>query len=215
MKWILTHINRDPFISILLFNSKNVPTKATTTTMLKIKGSFIFAVLALLAGDAASASSLRGLNAEYEIGYVDNFEETMGSCNGAICGMWGDPHMITCDGLAYDCQGEGLFTLMKNHLFHVQGHFISVGTEEMKKVIGWEKYPVASYVKIDHLTPCWCIPLSIIPLYNTFSLTDSLSLSLSLSLFIRYTINRSPNDIIIDILSTNDTAPTLQFSFRT
>ena len=183
MKWILTHINRDPFISILLFNSRNVPTKATTT-MLKIKGSFIFAVLALLAGDAASASSLRGLNAEYEIGYVDNFEETMGSCNGAICGMWGDPHMITCDGLAYDCQGEGLFTLMKNHLFHVQGHFISVGTEEMKKVIGWEKYPVASYVKIDHLTPCWCIPLSIIPLYNTFSLTDSLSLSLSLSLSI-------------------------------
>lgn len=152
--------------------------------MLKIKGSFIFAVLALLAGDAASASSLRGLNAEYEIGYVDNFEETMGSCNGAICGMWGDPHMITCDGLAYDCQGEGLFTLMKNHLFHVQGHFISVGTEEMKKVIGWEKYPVASYVKIETTLPL--VGVSLCLSFHCTTLSHSLILSLSLSIYPLY-----------------------------
>jgi hypothetical protein len=177
--------------------------------MFKIKGSFIFTVSALFAGDAASASSLRGLNAEDEIGYVDNFDETMGYCNGAVCGMWGDPHIITCDGLAYDCQGEGIFTLMKNHLYNVQGHFISIGTEEMKKVIGWNKYPVASYVKLNHITPFCCSPLHIIPIYNTFSLT------LILSLFIDYTINRSPNDIIIDILDEEDIAPTLQFTFRT
>jgi hypothetical protein len=120
---------------------------------IKIIVSFIFAVSALLAADVASASSLRGLNAEDEIGYVNNFDESLGYCNGAVCGMWGDPHIITCDGLAYDCQGEGIFTMMKNHLYNVQGHFISIGANEMKKVIGWDKYPVASYVNINRTTP--------------------------------------------------------------
>jgi hypothetical protein len=136
--------------------SRNKPNKSTNTTVMfkiKIIGSFIFAVSALLAADVASASSLRGLNAEDEIGYVNNFDESLGYCNGAVCGMWGDPHIITCDGLAYDCQGEGIFTMMKNHLYNVQGHFISIGANEMKKVIGWDKYPVASYVNINRTTP--------------------------------------------------------------
>jgi hypothetical protein len=36
----------------------------------------------------------------------------------------------------------------------------------------------------------------------------------SFSLFIDYTTNRSPNDIIVDILDNDDIAPTLQFTFR-
>jgi len=64
--------------------------------------------------------------------YENSFSEVLGKCLGANCGGWGDPHLITCDGLAYDCQGLGIFTLMRNHVFNVQGTFIDVGAKEKK-----------------------------------------------------------------------------------
>jgi len=52
-----------------------------------------------------------------------SYYEQVGECTGAICGVWGDPHVVTCDDLKYDCQALGLFTLTKNHMFNVQGYF--------------------------------------------------------------------------------------------
>jgi len=65
------------------------------------------------------------------------FNKGLGRCDGAVCGMWGDPHMVTCDGLRYDCQGIGIFTLMDNHMFNVQGNFVDVGAHEHGLVAGW------------------------------------------------------------------------------
>lgn len=64
-----------------------------------------------------------------ELGISKNptYQEKLGECRGATCGVWGDPHVITCDGLAYDCQGHGLFTIMKNHMYNIQGHFANMG----------------------------------------------------------------------------------------
>jgi len=65
------------------------------------------------------------------------FHERLGQCNGANCGLWGDPHMITCDGLGYDCQGIGIFQLMKNHLVEVQANFVDISAHEHGLVRGW------------------------------------------------------------------------------
>lgn len=54
-----------------------------------------------------------------------SYYEVVGDCTGAICGVWGDPHVVTCDDLKYDCQALGLFTLIKNHMFNVQAYFKS------------------------------------------------------------------------------------------
>lgn len=51
--------------------------------------------------------------------------------------MWGDPHMVTCDGLSYDCQGIGIFTLMQNHMWNIQGNFVDVGANEHGMIQGW------------------------------------------------------------------------------
>lgn len=53
-----------------------------------------------------------------------SYHEAIGQCTGAVCGVWGDPHIITCDDLHYDCQAVGLFTLMKNHMFNIQAYFL-------------------------------------------------------------------------------------------
>merc|ERR1719148_99925 len=102
----------------------------------------------LLSSTAASSSSslrTRGLVEYNGISTNDGFNENLGQCNGALCGIWGDPHIITCDGLTYDCQGTGLFTMMKNHVWNIQGHFLPVGAAEMKLVIDlWHQYPVAT-----------------------------------------------------------------------
>jgi len=66
-----------------------------------------------------------------------SYSQRLGQCRGALCGVWGDPHIITCDGMLYDCQGEGLFTLMKNHMWNIQGNFVDIGEEEHKLVAGW------------------------------------------------------------------------------
>ena len=85
------------------------------------------------AENAVPTNSLRG---QHEL-QTNGFHEHLGRCNGAVCGMWGDPHMVTCDGLAYDCQGIGLFTLMENHMFNIQGNFVDVGAREHVLVEGW------------------------------------------------------------------------------
>lgn len=61
----------------------------------------------------------------------------IGKCVGTACGGWGDPHIITCDGLFYDCQGMGIFTLMENHVFNIQATFIDVGAEERAETASW------------------------------------------------------------------------------
>ncbi len=60
-------------------------------------------------------------------------------------GIWGDPHVISCDGLGFDCNAKGLFTIMKNFLYNIQGQFINVNSVEMGKVLGWGNYPRATY----------------------------------------------------------------------
>jgi len=57
-----------------------------------------------------------------------SFNERIDTCTGAICGVWGDPHIITCDDLHYDCQAVGLFTLMQNHMFDIQANFVHIDT---------------------------------------------------------------------------------------
>lgn len=93
-----------------------------------------------LEADVTSESpTLRGSEfAQYQRDLEEHgFNEQMGVCRGAACGLWGDPHMITCDGLGYDCQGIGIFTLMKNHMWNVQGQFVDVGAHEHNLVKGW------------------------------------------------------------------------------
>eukprot|EP00529_Nitzschia_sp_RCC80_P007295 CAMPEP_0113453290 /NCGR_PEP_ID=MMETSP0014_2-20120614/7282_1 /TAXON_ID=2857 /ORGANISM="Nitzschia sp." /LENGTH=1307 /DNA_ID=CAMNT_0000344681 /DNA_START=135 /DNA_END=4058 /DNA_ORIENTATION=+ /assembly_acc=CAM_ASM_000159 len=56
------------------------------------------------------------------------YEEELGTCVGAICSVWGDPHIVSCDNKKWDCQAEGLFTYMKNDLFDIQTHFVQLDT---------------------------------------------------------------------------------------
>lgn len=65
------------------------------------------------------------------------FHEELGNCRGANCGMWGDPHMITCDGKAYDCQGVGTFNVMENNMYKIQGQFVDVGAREQGMIQNW------------------------------------------------------------------------------
>jgi len=111
----------------------------------------LFAVVATTSAAVATSPRgggggfLRGLqSAHWDIGTHGGFDENLGKCTGAVCGMWGDPHIVTCDGLAYDCQGEGIFTLMRNHWYNIQAHFVSVGATEMIEVLKWGNYPKAT-----------------------------------------------------------------------
>lgn len=116
---------------------------------------FALAKLADAEGDD-QAPKLRGLatTRSKTTWYVNSYDEHLGKCNGAVCGLWGDPHILSCDGLGYDCNARGLFTLMKNSLYNIQGHFIHVNSEEMGKLLKWGKYPTATYttdIAIDNL----------------------------------------------------------------
>jgi hypothetical protein len=95
---------------------------------------FLLAAPSLVQGD----SNLRGSDGRaLNVATTSGFGETLGSCLGATCGMWGDPHIVTCDGLGYDCQGVGIFTLMKNHMYNIQANFVTVGAREQALVEGW------------------------------------------------------------------------------
>lgn len=72
------------------------------------------------------------------------YNENIGKCNGAVCGVWGDPHIITCDNLHYDCQAVGLFTIMKNHMFNIQGNFAFIDTS-------WGGASITNDLAIDYI----------------------------------------------------------------
>jgi len=92
---------------------------------------FILSLLFLSAlNGAVGDSNLRGLQ-------TNGFNEWLGNCQGATCGMWGDPHIVTCDNLAYDCMGIGIFTLMQNHMWNIQANFVDVGAVEHGMVKKW------------------------------------------------------------------------------
>lgn len=101
-------------------------------------GLFLLAVPAFF---AQAETKLRGNNPPEEFVQRDltvaGWNERLGQCSGATCGLWGDPHMITCDGVGYDCQGIGTFNIMSNHMYEVQGRFVDVGAHEHSLIQGW------------------------------------------------------------------------------
>lgn len=94
--------------------------------------SLFLAVTAVGANDQTT-SSLRGHRELNTHGY----HERLNQCRGATCNLWGDPHIVSCDGAAYDCQGIGIFQLMDNHMYNIQGNFVDVGDREHVLVKGW------------------------------------------------------------------------------
>lgn len=71
-----------------------------------------------------------------------SYNEELGKCTGAHCGVWGDPHIVTCDELHYDCQAVGIFQVMLNHMFNVQANFIEIGTP-------WGAASITSALAVD------------------------------------------------------------------
>lgn len=100
-------------------------------------GLFLLAVPAFL----VQAEKIRGVPSEdavqRELRKNYGYDEKLGQCRGATCGLWGDPHMITCDGLGFDCQGLGAFNIMENHMYKIQGRFVDVGNTEHNLIKGW------------------------------------------------------------------------------
>lgn len=107
---------------------------------------FLLAVPSLINGE----SNLRGADRELreKVGTSAKWNERTGKCKGQRCGLWGDPHMVTCDGYTYDCQGTGIFTLMRNELWDVQGTFVTVGDRE-KESVGLTHASVTNDVMIN------------------------------------------------------------------
>jgi len=114
---------------------------------------------AFTAAPVTTANNLRGdalahENQEHRELFWRGFTEKLGVCTGAVCGFWGDPHMITCDGLTYDCQGIGIFTIMKNHMYNIQGNFVDVGAREHVLTEGWgltHGASIANDIMIDYM----------------------------------------------------------------
>lgn len=54
--------------------------------------------------------------------------------------------MITCDGYGYDCNRFGVFTLMDNPLYNIQGNFVQVRSEDLHRILkNNKKAPRATY----------------------------------------------------------------------
>jgi len=96
---------------------------------------FLLAAPSLVHGGQSDNTKLRGSAVERVLG--GSYKEKLGQCTGSTCAAYGDPHIVTCDGLAYDCQGIGLFTLMKNHMYNIQGNFVDIGAREHNMVESW------------------------------------------------------------------------------
>lgn len=99
----------------------------------------ILALPALLLQGIQGESFLRGepdSNIQRELAEMwteeKGYGESLGQCTGATCGTYGDPHVITCDGLVYDCQATGMVTFMKNQMYNIQARLVSVGQETME-----------------------------------------------------------------------------------
>lgn len=107
----------------------------------------LFALSNSADGQADQSPKLRGLattRSKNTFG-IKTYEEELGSCTGAVCGLWGDPHIISCDGLGYDCNAAGLFTLMNNFLYNIQANFIHVTATDMRQIVNvWKNPPVAT-----------------------------------------------------------------------
>ena len=73
-----------------------------------------------------------------------SYNEKVHECIGAVCGVWGDPHIVTCDDLHYDCQAVGLFTLMQNHMFNIQGNFVHIDTP-------WDGASITNDIAIEYV----------------------------------------------------------------
>lgn len=113
---------------------------------------FLLATPSLVQGTLRGAE--RELERELRVSRDNSYNEKLGQCVGATCGIWGDPHIITCDGLGYDCQGLGLFTMMKNHMYNIQANFVNVGQEEHDLIKSWgvtEGASLANDIIIDFL----------------------------------------------------------------
>lgn len=100
-------------------------------------GLFLLAISAYFANAERRLPSLLPDDAVQRDLAVAGWNEGLGMCSGATCGMWGDPHMITCDGVGFDCQGVGTFNLMENHLYKIQGRFLPVGVYEQGRIEDW------------------------------------------------------------------------------
>lgn len=106
---------------------------------MKFIAAALFAAVATVTTAIPSENNLRGERELYRSD-VGTFDEQLNVCKGAVCGLWGDPHVVTCDGLGYDCQGVGLFHLMNNHMFEIQAYFDDVGAESFQHIQdkGWD-----------------------------------------------------------------------------
>lgn len=80
-----------------------------------------------------------------------SWNENIHTCFGSVCGLWGDPHIITCDNLHYDCQAVGLFTVMKNHMFHIQANFVFIET-------AWGGASITNDLVIDYVKDTASLP---------------------------------------------------------
>jgi len=114
--------------------------------------SFLTAVLAVNVNGLEEPSALRAGTSDADARHLtvsdkEGFGEMLkdGVCKGAVCGAWGDPHQVTCDGVKYDCQAVGLFTLMENHMFNIQAAFVGIAHHEEKNLKTWG-LPTASII---------------------------------------------------------------------
>lgn len=60
-------------------------------------------------------------------------------CTGSVCGLWGDPHIQTCDdtelgGSGWGCQVEGTVSLMNNNWYNIQATFSGIGEDAIEHV---------------------------------------------------------------------------------
>lgn len=122
-------------LALSLLAAVSVASSVTQVNALPFEAEAISTNIAALSlrGSEGNQNKHRDLKAKA----VAGFSEKLGVCKGAVCGTWGDPHVVTCDGLQYDCQGLGIFTFMKNHMFNIQGNFVGIGVREQRDVDGW------------------------------------------------------------------------------
>lgn len=94
---------------------------------------------------------------------VRTYNEKLGTCNGNVCTMWGDPHVVSCDGKKWDCQAAGLFVIMRNFMYEIQGHFTQMKTPfgtsaSITDAVVIDFKPVSTIPKIQFMYPKFVTP---------------------------------------------------------